>query len=107
MSDSSLDPTVDPAAEPVVDPEVLAHVREIWSEVLGVACPPDGTFFALGGHSLAAFWIVARVEQDYGVSVDPAGLFEDPDVRRFAAQVAERLRARPAGGSGATPGPDA
>ncbi|RKR92930.1 phosphopantetheine binding protein [Micromonospora pisi] len=107
MPDSSLDPTVDPAVDPAVESEVLTRVREIWSEVLGVPCPPDGTFFALGGHSLAAFWIVARIEQDYGVSVDPAGLFEDPDVRRFAAQVADRVRGRHGDQSVATPGPDA
>jgi acyl carrier protein len=80
---------------PSVDPEILVRVREIWSEILGVSCPPDGRFFALGGHSLAAFWIVARIEEEYGVGVDPAGLFEDSDVRQFADQVTSSVHGQP------------
>lgn len=92
--------------DPVVDPTmpelavIRGQIREIWSEVLTVPCPPDGRFFALGGHSLAAFWIVARVEQDYGVSVDPADLFDDPRADQFADRVADLLHqrvGRPAG----------
>ncbi|MFK3978918.1 acyl carrier protein [Micromonospora sp. NPDC050397] len=95
--------------DPVVEPttpegaEMREQIQEIWSEVLRVPCPPDGRFFALGGHSLAAFWIVARVEQDYGVSVDPADLFDDPQAYQFADRVAgmlQRIRGRRSGRPG-------
>ncbi len=63
------------------------QVRQIWSEVLGVECGPATTFFEAGGHSLAAFRILARIEAEFGVQLDVIELFEDPSTAEFTALV--------------------
>lgn len=63
------------------------QIGRIWSEVLGVDCGPATTFFEAGGHSLAAFRILARVEAQFGVRLDVFELFEDPSTAEFAALV--------------------
>ncbi|MFI5564408.1 phosphopantetheine-binding protein [Amycolatopsis japonica] len=64
------------------------HVEKIWKDVLGM---PDGrhelTFFDLQGQSISAVRIVARIEDELGVTVDVGLLFEDPDLTGFAASV--------------------
>jgi amino acid adenylation domain-containing protein len=69
----------------------------IWTEVLGVE--PAGVhddFFALGGHSLIATRIVARIEQALRIELPLRTLFEKPTVASLAPAV-EQARWRQAG----------
>ncbi|WP_157434269.1 phosphopantetheine-binding protein [Actinoalloteichus fjordicus] len=81
------------------------QVTKIWKSVLEM---PDGhcdrTFFELQGQSISAMRIVARVEDELGVAMDFAVLFDDPDLPTFVAAVIEAARAAGRIGSDSTGG---
>ena len=84
MTDSKFD-GLDPAA-------IAEIVEEIWRDLLMVPLgEDDATFFELGGESISAVRIVARVSDALGVEVDVAELFnEDPNLADFIRMVTER-----------------
>ncbi|BCJ28479.1 hypothetical protein Asera_25870 [Actinocatenispora sera] len=64
-------------------------VAGIWSQVLGVAAiGPDDDFFALGGHSLRAAAILARIRAVLSVEVTLGAMFAEPTVAGLARAVA-------------------
>jgi non-ribosomal peptide synthetase component F/aryl carrier-like protein len=72
------------AGSAAVDPAL----RAIWAEVLRVdALDVDDDFFALGGNSLLATQITARVADVLGLEVPLDALFEAPTLGEYAAQV--------------------
>ncbi|HEX2091511.1 MAG TPA: amino acid adenylation domain-containing protein [Longimicrobiaceae bacterium] len=78
-----------PAAPRTPVEEVLAG---IWAEVLRLdRVGVDESFFAIGGHSLRATQVVARIREVFGVGVPLRSLFEGATVAELAAQV-EALR---------------
>ncbi|GAT67110.1 phosphopantetheine-binding protein [Planomonospora sp. ID91781] len=88
--------TVDQHPGPVA-PEIERRVERIWKDVLGVPeIPSDATFFELGGQSVSAVRIIARIEEELGVVIDMGDLFEDPDLVTFARDVAARAPGRQA-----------
>ncbi|HET6448859.1 MAG TPA: condensation domain-containing protein [Conexibacter sp.] len=89
------------AGSAAVDPAL----RAIWAEVLEVDVPDvDDDFFALGGNSLLATQITARVADVLGVEVALDALFEAPTLGAYAEQVRAAGAAAPArngaGGAG-------
>ncbi|MDQ6725634.1 MAG: non-ribosomal peptide synthetase [Actinomycetota bacterium] len=73
-------------------------VASVWEAVLGVAhVGVDDDFFALGGHSLAAAQIAARLGDAFGVEVPVAAVFEHPTVGELASAVEEAASAEAAG----------
>jgi amino acid adenylation domain-containing protein len=78
--------------------QVLAGM---WAELLGRPAGPDDDFFTLGGHSLAATRLAARVRELLGVEMPVSLLFRAPTLAGLAAELA-RLRA---GGEGLLPSP--
>nr|BFE78395.1 hypothetical protein GCM10020093_009960 [Planobispora longispora] len=61
----------------------------MWAEVLGIAEPvgADDDFFDLGGHSLTATQIIARIQERFAVTVPIALLFEHPTVAGLAREM--------------------
>ncbi len=65
-----------------------AVVVSVWEAVLGAApIGVDDDFFALGGHSLAAAQIAARLRDAFGADVPVAAVFESPTPAELAAVV--------------------
>ncbi|HSU84333.1 MAG TPA: amino acid adenylation domain-containing protein, partial [Thermoanaerobaculia bacterium] len=70
--------------------EVLAGV---WAEVLGIeGIGAQDDFFALGGHSLVATRVVARVREVLGVELPVREIFERPRLAALAERVEELRR---------------
>ena len=71
---------------------VEQQLAEIWSELLGVReIAVNDNFFALGGHSLIATQIVARILDIYGVEIPLRRVFESPTVADLASTIAEAM----------------
>ena len=71
--------------------ETEAFVAELWAEVLELPMAmvdPEESFFDMGGHSLRATKLVARLNAREDVDVKVAALFERPTIRGLAAFIA-------------------
>ncbi|MEU6231631.1 non-ribosomal peptide synthetase [Kitasatospora sp. NPDC047058] len=80
----------DPAVEPAALTPIQQVVAEAWSRALGrPVTAPDADFFAEGGHSLLALWIVDDLREDLGVDV-PLGDFLDHPTVAGQADLIER-----------------
>jgi len=63
---------------------------EVWAEVLGIErVGIDADFFALGGNSLAAVRVAARIGAALGRKIDLALLFTHPHLADLAAQLGD------------------
>lgn len=62
------------------------QIAEIWSEVLGVQpVGRSGHFFELGGQSLLAMRMVARIRRRFGIRIPARTIFDAPTVEHFSA----------------------
>jgi acetyl esterase/lipase/acyl-coenzyme A synthetase/AMP-(fatty) acid ligase len=69
------------------------RIAEIWRSELGVEdVGADDDFFALGGTSIVAVSVAARVRSEFGAQVPLAVLFETPTVRALAVAVLDLRR---------------
>jgi thioesterase domain-containing protein len=69
---------------------------EVWKEVLGV--PEVGirdSFFDVGGHSLIAVRLIARLHEITGRRIDVAAIFRAPTIEAFAPLLREDLIPEP------------
>lgn len=85
-------PSTDPD-DTYVAPRTPAEetVAAVWSEVLGVdRVGVHDDFFALGGNSLVALRLIARVREATGETVPVAALLQGPTVEQMARAVADR-----------------
>lgn len=61
---------------------------ELWAEVLGCASlRSDANFFMLGGNSIAAVRMMARISELFGVELELREIFETPNLKAFADKV--------------------
>ncbi len=84
-----------PAADepPGVAPgEVLPTLLRLYAEILGLAeVGPTDDFFDLGGDSLIAARLTARIREVYPVDVDVLSVFEAPEPAELAAVIDDLL----------------
>jgi amino acid adenylation domain-containing protein len=65
--------------------EVEARLAAIWGSILGLShVDRDADFVDLGGHSLLAARLLARIEADFGQSLNLGALFRAPTVAEQA-----------------------
>ncbi len=75
-----------------------------WEDLLGVkGIGVEDSFFDLGGHSLIAVRLFAKVKKAWAVEFPISVLFEAPTVAKSAAMIAERTGYAESGGAPATP----
>ncbi|WP_435260502.1 phosphopantetheine-binding protein [Streptomyces sp. 1222.5] len=68
-------------------------MKEIISAILEVSeLPISSNFYDLGGTSLQAMRICARINKELGIQVSPDGLFESDTLEGFCAEAAEVQR---------------
>ncbi len=102
-SNGKIDRTALPA--PACDPEKTftpprdsteQTIAEIWREILGLGrVSIDDDFFRLGGNSLLAARVVARLSAVMGVIVTVRELFERPTIAGLGAAISRRARETP------------
>ena len=85
-------PAVEPQEPPRDDgegvPDLLADLRELWTAALGVrTLGLDDDFFDIGGNSLAAVQLTARMNAHFGTDLGAGILFDYPTLRSLAAEV--------------------
>ncbi|MGH3015944.1 MAG: acyl carrier protein [Gaiellaceae bacterium] len=71
-------------------------VKDVWRELLPVDDGPldsDANFFDVGGHSLLAVELVARIEERAGVPIPLGDIFLDGRLRSLVAAVEEAYTA--------------
>ncbi|HUG25488.1 polyketide synthase [Piscinibacter sp.] len=69
---------------------VETFIADAWRELLGVdEIAPDDDFFALGGHSLAAVRLFAKIRKRFNVDLPLATLFQAPTLAVLSALVAQ------------------
>ncbi|MEO8242234.1 MAG: condensation domain-containing protein [bacterium] len=88
---------VDPVSLPVktapmpvarAAPQTLKRLSAIWRSCLGaVPQGPGSDFFDLGGNSLGALRMLAKVEADFGARITIAGFFDDPTLGGLASKI--------------------
>lgn len=72
---------------------VAALIGNIWCEILSVEVVSEGDdFFNLGGNSLTAIQVIARVQKMFGNDVPVNSIFESGTLGEFARQVELSLR---------------
>jgi amino acid adenylation domain-containing protein len=68
------------------------RVAEVFAEVLKTDPPGiHDDFFALGGHSLAAMQVLARLQQIFQTALPVDALFLSPTVARLAERIGEQM----------------
>jgi thioesterase domain-containing protein/acyl carrier protein len=74
--------------------DITARITNIWQEMLHVQdITPDQNYFDLGGDSILAVQMFARIEDDFGVNLPIATLFDAPTVGELARVLYEEKSA--------------
>lgn len=79
-------PLAAPVRERRASPQTVKRLAAIWREVLEVE-PAGSDFFDLGGNSMGALRMLARVEAEIGVRIAIAAFFDDPTLTGLASKI--------------------
>ncbi len=80
--------------------DIEQQLSELWSDILKLPrVGIDDNFFSIGGHSLKASFLIARMERQLGVRVSMRDFFGIPTIRQMAERAGqpaeEQLRIEP------------
>ncbi|NCE89827.1 non-ribosomal peptide synthetase [Pseudomonas sp. L13] len=79
-----------PASEVALESDLQQQIAAIWCEQLQLAhVAGDDHFFLLGGNSITATQVVARLRETLGLELNLRLLFEAPTLAAFATAVAQ------------------
>ncbi|CAN2981489.1 MULTISPECIES: non-ribosomal peptide synthetase [Pseudomonas] len=79
-----------PASEVALESDMQQQIAAIWCEQLQLAqVAGDDHFFLLGGNSITATQVVARLRETLGLELNLRLLFEAPTLAAFATAVAQ------------------
>jgi phthiocerol/phenolphthiocerol synthesis type-I polyketide synthase E len=71
-----------------VQSDIEQTVLRVWREVLGVEdAGPDDDFFDLGGDSLVATRLVARLREELDTALPLLAVFDNPTVTELALEL--------------------
>ncbi len=88
-------PTAQEPQAPQGGDSVGLQLAAIWQLVLGVPSGPDESFFNLGGTSLMAVRLVAKVKKTFGIDLPLATLFQAPTWGELSAVIRAGGRCSP------------
>jgi enterobactin synthetase component F len=75
-----------------VQSEIEGTILRVWREVLGVEdAGPDDDFFDLGGDSLVATRLVARLREELDMAVPLLTIFDNPTVTELALELEQAV----------------
>jgi len=97
---SAFGPVAPIQAEEKVGPRIPLEkaIAGIWEKSLGVeSVGITDSFFDIGGHSLLAMRVLARLQETFGVDMQLRELFESPSVTELAVAVVQRQAEQIAG----------
>jgi amino acid adenylation domain-containing protein len=92
---AAIDPRPAVAADDQPDTDTERQLARLWADVLGL--PEVGRtadFFRLGGQSLLAMRLIARVRVQFGIRVPARTIFDAPTVERFGQVIDGALAKR-------------
>jgi amino acid adenylation domain-containing protein len=70
---------------PKPDTQTERRLAGIWSQILGIeTIHADDSFFSLGGNSLQLIRLMDQITSEWGIPVDPSGIFIHPTLRAMA-----------------------
>lgn len=67
--------------------ETEASLLKIWIEVMGIDMGVTDNYFDLGGHSLMALRLFAKIHEVFGAELPMVALFKAPTIARLAAML--------------------
>jgi acyl carrier protein len=73
--------------------ELEQRIAEVWAELLGTTSGVHSNFFVLGGHSILAVSLSARLQDEFDVDLPVRTIFEHPTIAALAEQIEARVRA--------------
>ena len=77
-------------AEKEHHPLSVEGLTEVWRDLLGIpAIRPDDNFFDLGGHSILAAQMFARIKDRYGINQPVSALLDSPTVSQLYQRLAQ------------------
>ena len=81
-------PELAEATAKTIDPENETQTKllEIWRSVLGMSdiCCASGSFFEIGGDSLASIQLISKINSVFGKRLSPIDLMDAPTIRQLA-----------------------